>query len=56
MSKSAMGALLLGMLTVTGFAGLAQADSWDCAMPITKGGCAVLIHTPVPQLPNPEGE
>ena len=44
MSKSAIGALLLGMVTVTGFASFAQAASWDCPMPITKGGCPVLVY------------
>ena len=46
----------LASVAVTGFAGLAQADSWDCAMTIARGGCPVLIHKPLPQLPNPEGE
>ena len=51
MSKSAIGALLLGMVTVTGFASFAQAASWDCPMPITKGGCPVaLTSQPGPQL------
>ena len=31
MSKSAIGALLLGLVTVTGFTSFAQAASWDCA-------------------------
>ena len=56
MVTSLIATFALASVAVTGFAGLAQADSWDCAMPITKGGCAVLIHKPVPPVPNPEGE
>ena len=46
MSKSAIGALLLGLVTVTGFTSFAQAASWDCPMPITKGGCPVVLTYP----------
>ncbi len=54
MSKPAIGALLLGMMTVTSFAGVAQAATWNCPLPITKGGCpVVLTPQPGPQLPEP---
>jgi len=55
MSKSIIGALLLGAVTVTGFAGLAQAGNWTCPMPITRGGCPVPVPQPGPQLPYPPG-
>ena len=45
MVASLVATFALASVAVTGFAGLARADSWGCAMPITKGGCAVLIHT-----------
>lgn len=53
MLKSIIGALLLGTVTVTGFAGLAQAWPRNCAMPITKGGCPIVAPQPSPQLPQP---
>lgn len=57
MSKSAIGASLLGMMTVTGFASLAQATTWNCPQPITKGGCPiVLAPQPGPQLPQEPGQ
>jgi hypothetical protein len=56
MVTSLIATFALASVAVTGFAGLAQADSWDCAMPIARSGCAVLIHKPLPQLPQPEGE
>jgi hypothetical protein len=51
MMKSIIGALLLGAVTMTGFAGLAQAG-WTCPMPITKGGCP-MVPQPGPQPPQP---
>lgn len=57
MLKSIIGALLLGTVTMTGFAGLTQAHPWNCAMPITKGGCPIKVPHPHPgpQLPQPNG-
>jgi hypothetical protein len=48
MKKSIIGALLLGIVTMTGFAGLAQAHPWECPVPITKGGCPIWIPHPHP--------
>ena len=56
MVTSLIATFALASVAVTGFAGLAQADSWDCAMPIARGGCPILIHKPLPQPPKPEGE
>ncbi len=54
MLKSTIGALLLGMTTAAAFAGAAQAATWNCPLPITKGGCpVVLTPQPGPQLPQP---
>jgi hypothetical protein len=53
MATSLIAALALASVAATGFAGQAQAHRWDCAMPITKGGCSVLILKPEPQLPRP---
>jgi hypothetical protein len=47
MLKSVIGALLLGALTAAGFAGVAQAGTWDCPLPTTRGGCSMV---PQPQL------
>lgn len=52
MMKSIIGALLLGAVTMTGFAGLAQAGNWNCPVPITRGGCP-MVPQPGPQLPQP---
>lgn len=52
MMKSVIGALLLGAVTVTGFAGLARAAPWNCPIPIGRGGCP-MVPQPGPQLPQP---
>ena len=51
MLKSLVAALALALLAVTGFGGTAQADHWNCAMPIMKGGCSVLVYQPDQPLP-----
>ena len=56
MVTSLIATLALASVAVTGFAGLAQADSYYCAMPVARGGCPILIHKPLPQPPKPEGE
>jgi hypothetical protein len=38
-------------LAVTSFSGLAQANHWECPMPIMKGGCPVLVLQPGPPTP-----
>ena len=48
MLKSLIAALLFGV-TVTGFAGLAQADYRQCATPIIRGQCPIWL----PQHRNP---
>jgi hypothetical protein len=55
MLKSLVVTLALASTAVTGFAGLAQANRWDCAMTVTKGGCPVLIYQPDQQPPKPQG-
>lgn len=55
MLKSVIAAFVLASVAVAGSAGLAQAQYGpkQCAMPITKGGCSILIPQPGPQLPKP---
>ena len=53
MLKSVFAALALGALAVPGFGGTAQASDWTCAMPITKGGCPVLVYQPDQQPATP---
>ena len=57
MLKSLVATLALASVAVAGFAGLAQAQYGprQCAMPITKGGCPILVPQPGPQLPKPQG-
>ena len=55
MFKSVIAALALASLAVTGFGGTAQANGWTCAMPITKGGCSLLVHQPDQQPSKPQG-
>jgi hypothetical protein len=59
MLKSLITALALGAFTMTGLAGLAQAQygpNKRCAMTITKGGCPIWISAPQPgpTLPKPQ--
>lgn len=58
MLKSLVVTFALASIAVTGFAGLAQAYRWSCPMPITKGGCPVVVLAPQPgpQLPKPQGK
>jgi hypothetical protein len=55
MLKSLIVTLALASVAATGFAGLAQAQRWSCPMPITKGGCPVVVSHPVPQPSYPNG-
>ena len=54
MLKSFIVSMALASLAVTAFSGLAQAYRKECAMPIMKGGCPVVVTTQTgPYLPNP---
>jgi hypothetical protein len=54
MLKSLIAALLFGV-TVTGFAGFAQAGYRQCAFPIIRGQCPIWIPQPPPPQPQPQG-
>lgn len=58
MLKSLIAAFVLASVAMAGFTGLAQAQYGprQCAMPITKGGCPILMPQPGPQLPKPAGK
>ncbi len=46
MLKSLIATLAFASVALASFAGMAQATHWDCAMPIMKGGCPVLVLKP----------
>jgi hypothetical protein len=55
MLKSLVVTLALASIAATSFAGSAQAYRWNCAVPITRGGCSVLVYQPDQQPPKPQG-
>lgn len=54
MLKSLVITLASLSIAATALAELAQANRRTCAMPITKGGCPMLVYLPEP--PRPRGK
>jgi hypothetical protein len=56
MLKSLIAACALAAVAAMGFAGLAQADRWDCQMRMTKGACPIVISQPSLPVAKPSGK
>lgn len=55
MLKSLVVTLFVSSMAIGSFAVMAQAQRWSCPMPMTKGGCPVVVSHPGPQPTYPNG-
>ena len=53
MLKSLVAVSALALLAVTSFGGTANANGWNCATSIMRGGCPLLVRVPDQKPPTP---